>query len=498
MRFGDSGSAVRVVVDPARRLAERAPHAPVALAQHRGRLRARRWPTSSSATSTTSAPPRSTSRGAVEARPWTAEELRAEGPGFGLEVVGIESAKPERIVPVLEALAGKAYRIRAVGSIAISLCYVAGGRFDGMLTGRACRSVDAAAGQLVAREAGAEVAFDGRRPGREPRPRRPIPRGRRARRRDAGDGARGAGAGRAGAGGRGLSASRLRRLGAGPAGRRGGWRATTARPGLFDQEALDSACAEAAALVARLLAPRPDGAAATARAGRSRRVGAARPANAARALRRARAPDRRRDHAPGPARGHRPLAGRGAAGAEAGSRGRLRGAQGPRPVRRRAGPTERQPRLVFVGPEPRRRAHSSWARTPGVFLRWIAIHETTHALQFASVPWLRAHLAGLLEQLIDGASARLDQGSLRALARAAAPQRPARRDPRAPARRPAAPARRARAGAHARSPPGDDVGDRGSCRARHGRRRRATSSPATPAFATGSRPGAPAAAGSAR
>ena len=88
-------------------------------------------------------------------------ELRAEGPGYGLEVVGIESAKPERALPLLEALAGKAYRIRAVGSIAISLCYVAGGRFDGMLTGRACRSVDAAGGQLIAREAGAEVVFDG-------------------------------------------------------------------------------------------------------------------------------------------------------------------------------------------------------------------------------------------------------------------------------------------------------------------------------------------------
>jgi myo-inositol-1(or 4)-monophosphatase len=88
-------------------------------------------------------------------------ELHALGPGYGLEVVGIESAKPERTLPLLEALAGEAYRIRAVGSIAISLCYVAGGRFDGMLTGRACRSVDAAAGQLVAREAGAEVAFDG-------------------------------------------------------------------------------------------------------------------------------------------------------------------------------------------------------------------------------------------------------------------------------------------------------------------------------------------------
>jgi myo-inositol-1(or 4)-monophosphatase len=87
--------------------------------------------------------------------------LAARGPGYGLEVVGIESAKPERTVPLLRALAGKAYRMRAVGSIAISLCYVAGGRFDAMLTGRACRSVDAAAGQLIAREAGAAVAFGG-------------------------------------------------------------------------------------------------------------------------------------------------------------------------------------------------------------------------------------------------------------------------------------------------------------------------------------------------
>ena len=87
--------------------------------------------------------------------------LVAEGPGYGLEVVGIESAKPERTIPLLEALAGKAYRMRAVGSIAISLAYVAGGRFDAMLTGRACRSVDAAAGQLIAREAGAVVAFAG-------------------------------------------------------------------------------------------------------------------------------------------------------------------------------------------------------------------------------------------------------------------------------------------------------------------------------------------------
>ena len=89
------------------------------------------------------------------------EELRAAGPGYGLEVVGIEGAKPERTVPMLTALEGRAYRIRAVGSIAITLCWVAAGRLDGMLTGRACRSVDAAAAQLIAREAGAVVEFPG-------------------------------------------------------------------------------------------------------------------------------------------------------------------------------------------------------------------------------------------------------------------------------------------------------------------------------------------------
>jgi myo-inositol-1(or 4)-monophosphatase len=86
-------------------------------------------------------------------------ELRAEGPGYGLELVGIEASKPELILPVVDALAGKAFRIRAVGSVAISVCYVAAGRFDAMLTARPCRSVDAAAAQLIAREAGASVRF---------------------------------------------------------------------------------------------------------------------------------------------------------------------------------------------------------------------------------------------------------------------------------------------------------------------------------------------------
>jgi myo-inositol-1(or 4)-monophosphatase len=79
--------------------------------------------------------------------------------GPGLEVVGVEAAKPERVLLAAEQLAGHAYRLRAVGSIAISVAYVAAGRFDGMIGLRPCRSVDAAAAQLIAREAGAEVRF---------------------------------------------------------------------------------------------------------------------------------------------------------------------------------------------------------------------------------------------------------------------------------------------------------------------------------------------------
>lgn len=76
-----------------------------------------------------------------------------------LEVVGVESAEPEWSLPALETLAGKVFRLRVVGAIAISAAYVAAGRFDAMLSLRNCRSVDAAAAQLIVREAGGVVAF---------------------------------------------------------------------------------------------------------------------------------------------------------------------------------------------------------------------------------------------------------------------------------------------------------------------------------------------------
>jgi coenzyme F420 biosynthesis associated uncharacterized protein len=64
----------------------------------------------------------------------------------------------------------------------------------------------------------------------------------------------------------------------------------------------------------------------------------------------------------------------------------------------------RPPRLLFVAPnltEAQRRLALS---NRGPFLRWIALHAATHALQFGAVPWLRGHIGGLVEDLLRTAS----------------------------------------------------------------------------------------------
>ncbi len=76
-----------------------------------------------------------------------------------LEVLGIESADPRWIAASIDALQDSAYRLRALGTIAASLCQVAAARFDGMVSLRRSRGVDAAAGQLIVREAGGWVSF---------------------------------------------------------------------------------------------------------------------------------------------------------------------------------------------------------------------------------------------------------------------------------------------------------------------------------------------------
>jgi myo-inositol-1(or 4)-monophosphatase len=77
-----------------------------------------------------------------------------------VEVLAIESGDPRRIARHATALAATtAHRMRLIGSIALALCWVAGGRFDALLSLRSVRSVDAAAGQLIVREAGGVTLF---------------------------------------------------------------------------------------------------------------------------------------------------------------------------------------------------------------------------------------------------------------------------------------------------------------------------------------------------
>ena len=87
------------------------------------------------------------------------QPVRVAAEGERLEVVGLESAEPQWSRAPLRALEDKVYRLRVVGSIAITAAYVGCGRFDAMLSLRGCRSVDAAAAQLFVREAGGAVAF---------------------------------------------------------------------------------------------------------------------------------------------------------------------------------------------------------------------------------------------------------------------------------------------------------------------------------------------------
>jgi myo-inositol-1(or 4)-monophosphatase len=86
------------------------------------------------------------------------EPLRA-GP---LEVLGLETARPSLVAQRAEAIAAtEARRLRALGSVAASMCLVAGGSLDAMITLREVRSVDVAAGQLIVEEAGGAVALPG-------------------------------------------------------------------------------------------------------------------------------------------------------------------------------------------------------------------------------------------------------------------------------------------------------------------------------------------------
>jgi myo-inositol-1(or 4)-monophosphatase len=87
------------------------------------------------------------------------ERLPVLRPG-PLEVLGLETARPDLVAAAAPAIRSvEARRVRALGSVAMTLCLVAAGQLDAMLSLRPIRSVDAAAAQLLVTETGGAVAF---------------------------------------------------------------------------------------------------------------------------------------------------------------------------------------------------------------------------------------------------------------------------------------------------------------------------------------------------
>jgi coenzyme F420 biosynthesis associated uncharacterized protein len=82
----------------------------------------------------------------------------------------------------------------------------------------------------------------------------------------------------------------------------------------------------------------------------------------------------------------------------------------------------RPPRLLFVAPNIAEIARRLGADRD-LFLRWIALHESTHVVQFAAVPWLRDYVGGLVKELLDGAVLSLEPQTLLARLRGFDPRR---------------------------------------------------------------------------
>jgi coenzyme F420 biosynthesis associated uncharacterized protein len=68
---------------------------------------------------------------------------------------------------------------------------------------------------------------------------------------------------------------------------------------------------------------------------------------------------------------------------------------------------DRPPRLLFVLPNLAQAVHAFGAEERE-FMTWVTLHEVTHAVQFAGVPWLHPHVAGLVRELLKSAEVRIE------------------------------------------------------------------------------------------
>jgi myo-inositol-1(or 4)-monophosphatase len=97
---------------------------------------------------------------------WTATQgsgARLDGneltelPKDELEILSFEATTTRYVAESAAGFDGVAHRLRVMGSLAITLCHLAAGRLDGVVSLKNARSVDIAAAQLLVRERGLAI-----------------------------------------------------------------------------------------------------------------------------------------------------------------------------------------------------------------------------------------------------------------------------------------------------------------------------------------------------
>ena len=98
---------------------------------------------------------------------WTAERgsgayldgarLGSQRPKEAIEILSFEGTTTTAIADRVAHTVGVAGRLRVMGSLALSLCHLAAGRVDGVVSLKPARSVDIAAAQLLVRECGLAI-----------------------------------------------------------------------------------------------------------------------------------------------------------------------------------------------------------------------------------------------------------------------------------------------------------------------------------------------------
>jgi myo-inositol-1(or 4)-monophosphatase len=93
------------------------------------------------------------------------EPLGRIRPKDRIEILAFEATRSDLIARDAPKVVDLAYRLRIMGSLALSLCQLAAGRIDAVCSLKAARSVDIAAAQLLVRELGYPITlFDDARP----------------------------------------------------------------------------------------------------------------------------------------------------------------------------------------------------------------------------------------------------------------------------------------------------------------------------------------------